>query len=61
VVRAVADDAAVGGEYYGPRFLTRGRPVVQTPTHTSVDPEVAEELWLKAEESTGVSFEVPVT
>jgi NAD(P)-dependent dehydrogenase (short-subunit alcohol dehydrogenase family) len=61
VVRAVADDAAVGGEYYGPRFLTRGRPVVQTPTHTSVDPEIAEELWLKAEEYTGVSFEVPVT
>jgi len=59
VVRAVADPAAVGGQYYGPRFLTRGQPVVQAPTHTSVDPEVAAELWEKAEDYTGVSFAVP--
>jgi NAD(P)-dependent dehydrogenase (short-subunit alcohol dehydrogenase family) len=59
VVRAVADPAAVSGQYYGPRFLTRGRPVVQTPTHTSVDPEIAAELWSKAEEYTGVRFAVP--
>lgn len=59
VVRAVADPAAVGGQYYGPRFLTRGRPVVQTPTHTSVDPEIAAELWHKAEEYAGVTFAVP--
>jgi NAD(P)-dependent dehydrogenase (short-subunit alcohol dehydrogenase family) len=59
VVRAVADPSAVGGQYYGPRFLTRGRPVVQAPTHTSVDPEIAAELWQKAEEYTGVTFAVP--
>ncbi|MEO8906937.1 MAG: SDR family NAD(P)-dependent oxidoreductase, partial [Microbacteriaceae bacterium] len=58
IVRAAVDPHAVGGHYYGPRLVTEGRPVLQTPTHTSVDPEIAAELWAKAEEYTGVPFEV---
>ncbi|WP_308466381.1 SDR family NAD(P)-dependent oxidoreductase [Rathayibacter soli] len=57
IVRAAVDSAAVGGQYYGPRLLTEGQPVLQQPTRTSVDPEVAAELWRKAEEYTGMSFE----
>jgi NAD(P)-dependent dehydrogenase (short-subunit alcohol dehydrogenase family) len=59
VVRAAADPAVLGGQYYGPRFLTRGAPVAQLPTHTSVDPQIAADLWQKAEEYTGVLFAVP--
>jgi NAD(P)-dependent dehydrogenase (short-subunit alcohol dehydrogenase family) len=58
VVRAVADPDAVGGQYYGPRMLTRGRPHAQSPTHTSVDRAIGRELWEKAEEYTGVPFEL---
>jgi len=61
VVRAVADPDACGGQYYGPRLLTRGAPVLHTPTHASVDPEVATELWEKAEEYTGIVFGIPGT
>jgi len=56
IVRAAADPDAVGGQYWGPRFLTRGRPVLQTPTAVSSDPAVAAELWTKLEEYTGVPF-----
>jgi NAD(P)-dependent dehydrogenase (short-subunit alcohol dehydrogenase family) len=56
VVRAVLDPTAVGGEYYGPRSLTRGQPTVQTPTRTSRDREVAARLFARAEEFAGVAF-----
>jgi NAD(P)-dependent dehydrogenase (short-subunit alcohol dehydrogenase family) len=55
-VRAALDVNAVGGQYWGPRLLTQGRPVLGTPTHTSVDRDIAAELWQKAEEYTGQGF-----
>ncbi|HEY5225074.1 MAG TPA: SDR family NAD(P)-dependent oxidoreductase [Microbacteriaceae bacterium] len=58
IVRAAVDPAALGGQYYGPRLVTEGRPVLQAPTHTSVDAEIASELWGKAEEYTGAPFEI---
>lgn len=58
VVRAATDPAALGGQYYGPRWLTRGDPGIQSPTHTSIDRAVGRELWLKAEEYTGVGFDI---
>jgi hypothetical protein len=51
-VRAVLDTDARGGEYYGPRFLTRGRPTRQRPTDTSLDPQVAAHLWSRTERLT---------
>ncbi|WP_022883549.1 SDR family NAD(P)-dependent oxidoreductase [Glaciibacter superstes] len=57
-VRAATDTDAVGGQYYGPRWLTRGLPVVQRPTRTSLDRAVAARLWARSEGLTGVPFPV---
>lgn len=56
IVRAVADPDAVGGQYYGPRYVVKGRPQLQTPTRTSRDYAIATRLWARAEEITGVEF-----
>jgi len=58
IVRAAADPDAAGGQYYGPRLLTRGRPVPQTPTRTSRDRVIAARLWSAAETLAGVPFPV---
>lgn len=58
VVRAAADPDAVGGQYYGPRYLTRGLPAMQEPTRTSLDPAVAESLWSRSEQLLGTPFPV---
>jgi NAD(P)-dependent dehydrogenase (short-subunit alcohol dehydrogenase family) len=57
-VRAVLDPTAVGGEFYGPRFLTQGQPTVQTPTRRSRDTDVAAMLYERAEEFTGDEFPI---
>lgn len=57
-VRAATDPDAVGGQYYGPRWLTRGLPALQRPTRTSLDRSIAARLWSRSEEITGVSFPV---
>jgi len=49
IVRAAIDPAAVGGQYYGPRFLTRGAPTLQHPTRTSLDHGVAARLFARTE------------
>jgi NAD(P)-dependent dehydrogenase (short-subunit alcohol dehydrogenase family) len=56
IVRAATDPAATGGQYYGPRLMTKGAPVLQTPTRTSTDQRVADRLWSRSETLTGVSF-----
>ncbi|WP_241985229.1 SDR family NAD(P)-dependent oxidoreductase [Cryobacterium sp. TMS1-20-1] len=48
-VRAAIDPDAHGGDYFGPRLLTRGRPVRQPATRTSRDRAVAARLWERAE------------
>jgi NAD(P)-dependent dehydrogenase (short-subunit alcohol dehydrogenase family) len=55
-VRAAVDPDAAGGEYYGPRYLTRGTPRLQTPTRTSRDPAVAASLWSRTESLLGAPF-----
>jgi NAD(P)-dependent dehydrogenase (short-subunit alcohol dehydrogenase family) len=49
IVRAAIDPAAVGGQYYGPRFLTRGAPALDRPTRTSRDRGVATRLFTRTE------------
>ncbi|GAB3125213.1 SDR family NAD(P)-dependent oxidoreductase [Glaciibacter psychrotolerans] len=56
IVRAAVDPDATGGQYYGPRFVVKGRPALQTPTRTSTDRRVAERLWTESEQITGVTF-----
>ncbi|MCX7522948.1 SDR family NAD(P)-dependent oxidoreductase [Microbacterium sp. STN6] len=55
-VRAATEVGLGGGEYVGPRLLTRGAPARATPTATSVDPAVGARLWQLAEQYTGVPF-----
>ena len=55
-VRAAVDPDARGGDYYGPRYLTRGLPTLQEPTRTSLDPAVAESLWSRSEQLLGAPF-----
>jgi hypothetical protein len=55
-VRAAIDPDAVGGQFWGPRFQTRGVPVLARPTSTSSDPAIGARVWAKAEELTGLGF-----
>ncbi|WP_411701419.1 SDR family NAD(P)-dependent oxidoreductase [Conyzicola sp.] len=57
-VRALLDPTVVGGEYVGPEFLTRGRPVLQRPAASSASPEFGAYLWAQSELWTGASFDV---
>ena len=45
VVRAVADPAVHGGEFWGPRLLAHGAPRRATPSKLARDPELAGRLW----------------
>jgi NAD(P)-dependent dehydrogenase (short-subunit alcohol dehydrogenase family) len=58
VVRALLDPTVVGGEFVGPEFLTRGRPVLQLPVLSSAAPEFGAYLWAQSEQWTGQRFEV---
>ena len=55
-VRAAVDPAAIGGQYYGPRWLTRGRPARQAATRTSRDRAIATRLWTRSEALLGAPF-----
>lgn len=58
-VRAAIDADAQGGQYYGPRFLTRGAPTLQRPTRTSLDRGVASRLFTRTEAIVGEPFSLP--
>jgi len=57
-VRALLDPTVVGGEFVGPEFLTRGRPVLQRPIASSASPEFGAYLWAQSELWTGAPFDV---
>lgn len=58
VVRAATDPSAQGGQFYGPRFSTVGRPALTAPVAQSADPRFGAAFWRCAEEATGVTFGV---
>jgi NAD(P)-dependent dehydrogenase (short-subunit alcohol dehydrogenase family) len=58
-VRALIDPDARGGQYYGPSLLTRGRPVLQRPTRTSLDRGVATRLFARTEHLLDTEFPLP--
>jgi NAD(P)-dependent dehydrogenase (short-subunit alcohol dehydrogenase family) len=58
-VRAAIDPDARGGQYYGPRLLTRGAPTVQRPTRTSLDRGIASRLFTRTEALVGAPFPLP--
>ena len=52
------DPVVVGGEFVGPEFLTRGRPVLQVPVASSASPEFGDYLWQQSELWAGARFDV---
>ncbi len=58
MLRALTDPRVSGGEYYGPRFVGIGAPVLERPARGARDGDLARRLWEASEELTGVR--VPV-
>jgi NAD(P)-dependent dehydrogenase (short-subunit alcohol dehydrogenase family) len=59
MLRAATDPLARGGEFYGPRFIARGAPVLERQNRKARDVETARRLWAVSEQLTGVVFEIP--
>jgi len=59
-LRAAADPAACGGEYYGPggRGELKGYPRLVASTERARDVEAQQRLWQESERLTGVSYPV---
>jgi protochlorophyllide reductase len=55
MLRAAGDPAVRGGQFYGPRWLVRGRPVLETPSRRAQDAAAAEALWVASAELTGLT------
>jgi NAD(P)-dependent dehydrogenase (short-subunit alcohol dehydrogenase family) len=58
VVHAATAAGVEGGQFWGPRFRTKGAPALQPPTRTSSDADVGARIWAIAEQATGTRFEV---
>lgn len=56
LVRALTDPDAAGGEFYGPRHLTRGVPVVAKASKVTRDGAIAERLWEFCEHTARVQW-----
>lgn len=55
-LHALTAPEAHGGQFWGPRWMVKGPPVLQTPTRTSTDRAVADRFWAFAERATGTTF-----
>ncbi len=51
-LRAATDPTALGGQFYGPRFITAGHAVIETPSKAARDAEAATRLWELSESLT---------
>jgi NAD(P)-dependent dehydrogenase (short-subunit alcohol dehydrogenase family) len=56
VLRAVADPDAVGGTFFGPRYLVKGAPHEARPAPVTTDERVAQAIWAEAEVATRTPF-----
>jgi NAD(P)-dependent dehydrogenase (short-subunit alcohol dehydrogenase family) len=56
LLRAATDPAATGGQFYGPHWVFRGYPRLETPSHRARRVDDARRLWERSEVLTGVSF-----
>jgi NAD(P)-dependent dehydrogenase (short-subunit alcohol dehydrogenase family) len=56
ILRAATDPAAQGGEFYRPRWQTRGYPVLATPLAKARDAEAARQLWAESEARTHIPY-----
>jgi len=53
-LRAATDPSAEGGTFWGPRWLSHGHPVRETPSRQARDEQTARALWALSEDLTGV-------
>jgi protochlorophyllide reductase len=60
-LRACTDPAATGGQYYGPRWMTAGHAVLETPSRRARNKADAQRLWAMSEELTKRSVLPPNT
>lgn len=60
-VRAGTDPAARGGEFYGPKFMVVGPPVLETPSRRARNADDARALWDLSERLCGRTIEIPPT
>jgi protochlorophyllide reductase len=58
-VRAATDPEAKGGQFYGPRWIVRGHPVVETPSRRARSADDARALWQASEDLTGLTVDIP--
>ncbi|KAJ1683432.1 hypothetical protein LUZ63_021349 [Rhynchospora breviuscula] len=56
LVRAIADPDVEGGDFLGPRFLTRGMPRLGRASKITRDPEIGYRLWRFCEGAAGVRW-----
>ena len=56
-IRACVDPSAIGGEFYGPRFVCAGLPKRETPGSRARRSDDASQLWELSERLTGRTIE----
>lgn len=56
IIHAALAADVMGGQYWGPRLITRGRPTLQKPTRTSLDTAIGARLWAESEALTATPF-----
>ena len=59
IVRAATDPAARSGQFYGPRLIVAGYPVVEIPSRPARNADDARRLWTRSEELTGLTIDIP--
>lgn len=59
MLRAATDPDVVGGEFYGPRFVSGGAPVRETPSRRARNDHDAERLWTVSTSLTGLDHFAP--
>ena len=58
ILHALTAPEAEGGQFWGPRFVTKGPPALHRPTRTSTDSTIGARVWSFAERATGTEFVV---
>lgn len=58
ILHAVTAPGVEGGQFWGPRYRTKGAPVLAEATRVTRDPGIGATVWAFAEQVTGLTFDV---
>lgn len=58
ILHALTAPGVEGGQFWGPRYRTKGEPVLAEATRVSRDPAIGAKVWAFAERATGETFDV---